>query len=98
MLGSLYRLFESIVDEYGDKVMGVSRPEMTMKESKRNLWVITIDDLSSAEEADYLAQKGHESRYERSEDVGPKKFDWSYEPWENVSRISTNSWCPSKNG
>eukprot|EP00586_Coscinodiscus_wailesii_P002260 CAMPEP_0172492322 /NCGR_PEP_ID=MMETSP1066-20121228/23426_1 /TAXON_ID=671091 /ORGANISM="Coscinodiscus wailesii, Strain CCMP2513" /LENGTH=336 /DNA_ID=CAMNT_0013261863 /DNA_START=99 /DNA_END=1106 /DNA_ORIENTATION=+ len=98
MPGSVYRLFERIVDEYGDKVTVVSRPEMTVKESKRDPWVITIDDFLSAEEADYLAQKGHESGYERSKDVGPQKFDGSYEPWENTSRTSTNSWCSSKNG
>jgi prolyl 4-hydroxylase len=56
-------------------------------------WVITLDDFLSPAECERLIQLGHDIGYERSEDVGARKFDGTHEPLINPDRTSTTAWC-----
>lgn len=56
-------------------------------------WVITLDNFLTDEECDTLIRLGDERGYERSRDVGEKKFDGSYDSKESKDRTSTNAWC-----
>jgi len=56
-------------------------------------WVVTLENLLSDEECDRLVQLGHNEGYERSMDVGAKRFDGTFDAHENPRRTSTNAWC-----
>lgn len=59
-------------------------------------WVVTFDAFLSPEEARIMIQLGYEEGYERSTDVGKKKFDGTYDKHESQGRTSTNAWCKEK--
>ena len=111
--GSLNSMFERIVNEAADRNQGYSvtvhsRPsaeflvEATALSVKNDLaqppWIITFDDFLSDEECNYLIQKGFESGYERSEDVGEEKFDGSFGSMKSEGRTSENAWCTEESG
>jgi prolyl 4-hydroxylase len=56
-------------------------------------WVITLDDFLSPAECERMIQLGHDIEYTRSEDVGAKKFDGTYEAIVSKDRTSTTAWC-----
>ena len=56
-------------------------------------WVITMDDVVTAEEAENLIQLGAIEGYERSTNVGKVKADGTTEKDVSESRTSTNAWC-----
>jgi prolyl 4-hydroxylase len=56
-------------------------------------WVITMDDVVSAEEAFRLIELGHEVGYERSTDVGDLRADGTHLNVKSEGRTSTNAWC-----
>jgi hypothetical protein len=56
-------------------------------------WVVTLDNFLSDEECDRLIKLGYDRGYERSKDVGAKKFDGTFDSYENPKRTSTNAWC-----
>mmetsp|Transcript_21392 Transcript_21392/g.32602 ORF Transcript_21392/g.32602 Transcript_21392/m.32602 type:complete len:514 (+) Transcript_21392:113-1654(+) len=56
-------------------------------------WVITFDSFLTPEECDRLIKLGYDKGYERSKDVGAKKFDGSYDGYESKKRTSENAWC-----
>ena len=56
-------------------------------------WVVTLENFMTNEECDRLIQLGSNEGYEVSMDVGPKKFDGSFEGFKNNRRTSTNAWC-----
>jgi len=56
-------------------------------------WVITFDSFLTPEECDRLIKLGYDQGYERSKDVGAKKFDGSYDGYESKKRTSENAWC-----
>jgi hypothetical protein len=56
-------------------------------------WLLTLEDIFSEEECKYLIDMGYKGGYERSMDVGKKKFDGTFESDVNPTRTSTNSWC-----
>jgi prolyl 4-hydroxylase len=56
-------------------------------------WVVILEDFLSDEECDRLIKLGYDKGYERSKDVGAKKFDGTFEAYENPKRTSTNAWC-----
>ena len=62
----------------------------------RDPWVITLDDVISEEEAQRMIALGGLLGYERSEDVGEKKTDGSYDSLVSTGRTSTNAWCVDK--
>lgn len=56
-------------------------------------WVVTFENFLTDEEADALIQLGDKYGYKRSEDVGAKKFDGTFESITNDRRTSENAWC-----
>lgn len=56
-------------------------------------WVVTLENFLSDEECDRLIHLGGQMGYEISKDVGPQKFDGSFEGYANERRTSTNAWC-----
>ena len=61
-------------------------------------WVITFDNFLTDEECDALIQLGYKYEYKRSEDVGPMKFDGSFDSVQQNSRTSENAWCSDREG
>jgi prolyl 4-hydroxylase len=61
-------------------------------------WVITIDDFLTPEECKTIIDLGQEAGFERSRDVGKKKYDGTYDGMESAGRTSENAWCSSAKG
>ena len=51
-------------------------------------WVITFENFMSAEECEHLIKLGYDSKYERSEDVGPLRVDGSFGSVQSTKRTS----------
>lgn len=56
-------------------------------------WVITMENIVSAEEAEILIALGAEEGYVRSTDVGKMKADGTTERSVSTGRTSSNAWC-----
>lgn len=56
-------------------------------------WVVTMENFVSPEECERLIELGGLRGYERSQDVGKRRFDGTYEGYENEFRTSENAWC-----
>jgi prolyl 4-hydroxylase len=104
--GDLNKMFERIVGEAngGDNDDAVydfeihSRPrragdDIDTLDYHVGPWIITIDNFLSDEECAKLIELGGLEGYERSEDVGPEKFDGTFESVQSSSRTSHNAWC-----
>eukprot|EP00547_Thalassionema_nitzschioides_P006061 CAMPEP_0194207460 /NCGR_PEP_ID=MMETSP0156-20130528/6190_1 /TAXON_ID=33649 /ORGANISM="Thalassionema nitzschioides, Strain L26-B" /LENGTH=456 /DNA_ID=CAMNT_0038934231 /DNA_START=10 /DNA_END=1380 /DNA_ORIENTATION=- len=91
------KMFERITSEpYYEKyqpTIYVQPNPPASSDSKEGPWVITLDNFLTDQECDLLIKLGREEGYEQSMDVGPKKFDGSYEGFKNSRRTSTNAWC-----
>lgn len=59
-------------------------------------WVVTFDNFLSDAEADRMVELGYTEGYQRSTDVGVRKFDGSYDKKVSSTRTSENAWCMSK--
>lgn len=94
--GDLNKMFESLTtDEYYAQYQPTIHmmPNPTSDDIKEGPWVVTLENLLTDEECDRLIQLGGNEGYEISKDVGPKKFDGSFEGYANERRTSTNAWC-----
>ena len=85
--GDLHKMFERIVDEYGDNVTILSKPP-TEEGAEFTPWAITVDNFISDEECESLIELGGLKGYERSTDVGKMKFDGTYEAKTSRTRTS----------
>ena len=56
-------------------------------------WVIALENVLTDEQCDALIQLGKDRGYERSQDVGEKKFDGTFGGHTSDSRTSSNTWC-----
>lgn len=56
-------------------------------------WMIMFDSFATKEECERLIELGGMEGYERSSDVGKRRFDGSFENYVNDGRTSTNAWC-----
>jgi prolyl 4-hydroxylase len=56
-------------------------------------WVITLENVFTEEECQHFIDMGYKKGYERSKDVGEKKFDGTFDALLNPRRTSTNAWC-----
>lgn len=61
-------------------------------------WVITFENFLTEEETDALIQHGYTEGYKRSEDVGQKKADGTYDSVQSTGRTSENAWCSAHKG
>lgn len=91
------KMFERITTEpyyqkYEPKIHVQPNPPAS-SDIKEGPWVITLDNFLTDEECELLIKLGGEEGYEQSMDVGPRKFDGSYEGYKNSRRTSTNAWC-----
>lgn len=92
--GDLNKMFERIV--YGEEFASLNTTVLSSpNEDKTKPWVIIIDDFLTKKEVDTLIHYGEKEGYERSSDVGKKKFDGTYDSKQSSSRTSENSWCKS---
>jgi len=89
--GDLHKMFERIVDKY-ENVNVLSQPSKE-PDATFQPWVITIDDFVSPEECEKLIELGGIEGYERSTDVGGKKFDGTFDAVKSGTRTSENAWC-----
>ena len=56
-------------------------------------WVVTLENFLSESECLAMIELGAEQGYKRSEDVGSKKVDGTYDSVQSEGRTSTNAWC-----
>lgn len=92
--GDLDKMFQRIVDQY-DNVTVMSRPGMRLETyaHENPPWVVVVDNFLTDEECQVLIDMGAERGYERSKDVGSRKFDGTYNSVESEGRTSSNTWC-----
>ncbi|KAL7567681.1 hypothetical protein ACA910_012020 [Epithemia clementina (nom. ined.)] len=62
-------------------------------EIKDGPWVVVLDDFMTSEECDTLRDLGATEGYQRSEDVGERKFDGTFSSKQSTGRTSSNAWC-----
>lgn len=90
--GDLNKMFELIVSKYPETtvLLKPGQPNLTYDDSP---WVIMIDNFLSEVECQTLIELGAVEGYERSKDVGAKKFDGTYDSHLSTGRTSSNAWC-----
>jgi len=84
--GSLNAMFERLISE-----PIASKYPVTIL--SRDPWVVTLDDVIGEAEAERLIQLGGASGYTRSQDVGKRKADGTYDSLTSSGRTSSNAWC-----
>jgi prolyl 4-hydroxylase len=94
--GDLNAMFTRIVtdpefQQYQPTIL--SQPDSTQKGILNGPWVVVLDNFLSQEECDTLIELGAVKGYERSQDVGARKFDGTFDGKESSGRTSTNAWC-----
>ena len=86
--------------QYEPKVL--SRPDYLPGDTKETAdykvgpWIVVLENVVTQEEADRLIELGAIEGYQRSSDVGKKKFDGSFEKLVSEARTSTNAWCQNE--
>lgn len=86
----LDRMFEKLTQEPYFSEYSV---EVLSSPATGGPWVVTMDNVVSAEEAERLIELGAGEGYERSTDVGKMKVDGTTERKVSTGRTSTNAWC-----
>jgi prolyl 4-hydroxylase len=86
--GDLNAMFERITT---DPIYQEKHTPQILSQPPKGPWVVVLDNVVSAEECQKLIELGGEVGYEVSRDSGKKKFDGSYEAFENTRRTSTNA-------
>ena len=89
-------LFERIVtdpqfEQYQPTVL--SQPNSTDPSIQDGPWVVYLEDFLSPEECDILVELGGKLGYSRSQDVGDRQFDGTYDGKTSTGRTSSNAWC-----
>ncbi|KAL3907395.1 MAG: hypothetical protein SGILL_008895 [Bacillariaceae sp.] len=88
--GDLNKLFEKIttdpyyIETYSPNIL--SQPP-------NGPWVITMENVATESECKKMIELGAARGYERSQDVGEKKFDGTYAAKQQDTRTSHNTWC-----
>jgi prolyl 4-hydroxylase len=96
--GDLNAMFERIVaspayEQYNVTVHSSTKSYKDHDGEEDGPWVITLDGFLSPAECERLIQLGHDIGYTRSEDVGARKFDGTYNAMVSKDRTSTTAWC-----
>lgn len=99
--GDLHKMFARIVtdpyyvQELGYQTQIILQPRRPGQDDVKDdaPWVVLVDDFLTDDECDTLIRLGQERGYERSMDVGQKKFDGTYDSHLSTGRTSANAWC-----
>ena len=106
--GDLSRFFERLLDQtrdaYGPTLYSAPAAALERRRSEAQItiadnaivdgpWVVTLQNVLSEAECEHLIALGAQEGYERSKDVGAKRFDGTFDAMENPRRTSTNAWC-----
>mmetsp|Transcript_27312 Transcript_27312/g.76638 ORF Transcript_27312/g.76638 Transcript_27312/m.76638 type:complete len:317 (-) Transcript_27312:96-1046(-) len=93
--GDLNKMFERITtaEEFQKFSPQILSSPSTSTKNKPNPWIVILDDFLTQEECDTMIELGAKKGYERSKDVGKKKFDGTYDGTLSQDRTSTNAWC-----
>lgn len=88
--GDLDRMFQRITtDSY---YVQTFQPTIWSKPPE-GPWVVTLENVATAEECQAMIEAGRVLGYERSKDVGARKFDGTFDAAESKDRTSSNAWC-----
>mmetsp|Transcript_9471 Transcript_9471/g.10186 ORF Transcript_9471/g.10186 Transcript_9471/m.10186 type:complete len:266 (-) Transcript_9471:219-1016(-) len=88
--GDLNRMFERLTTD----IYYIKRYEPTIhSQPPDGPWVITLENVATEEECKEMIQLGHGLGFERSQDVGKRKFDGSFDAITQQDRTSHNAWC-----
>jgi prolyl 4-hydroxylase len=66
---------------------------MILSQPPNGPWVITLENVATEEQCNHIIQLGANRGYERSSDVGRKKFDGTFDTKILDTRTSHNTWC-----
>eukprot|EP00525_Craspedostauros_australis_P008656 CAMPEP_0198134680 /NCGR_PEP_ID=MMETSP1442-20131203/60200_1 /TAXON_ID= /ORGANISM="Craspedostauros australis, Strain CCMP3328" /LENGTH=346 /DNA_ID=CAMNT_0043795827 /DNA_START=313 /DNA_END=1353 /DNA_ORIENTATION=+ len=91
--GDLNKMFERITTSEEFQKYSPTIYSSPNDPNKPGPWVVTLDDVATQEECDALIELGAKQGYERSKDVGGKKFDGTYDAVQSDFRTSSNAWC-----
>lgn len=61
-------------------------------------WLVQLEDFLSPSECDRLISLGYQMGYERSKDIGQRKFDGTHDSYTSKDRTSTTAWCNKDSG
>jgi len=84
--GDLNKMFERLANE-----PYLSKYDVNVL--SRDPWVITMDNVLTAEEAEILIELGANEGYVRSSDVGKRLADGTFDSKVSDFRTSYNAWC-----
>lgn len=82
--GSLNKMFEKLTQE---PYLSEYSVEILSSPATNGPWVITMENVVTAEEAERLIELGSEEGYERSTDVGKMKADGTTERYERCQVV-----------
>jgi prolyl 4-hydroxylase len=88
-----YKQYEPNVLSRPSYVQGDTEESATYKLGP---WVVVLENVVRADEAEKLIELGAVEGYKRSSDVGKRKFDGTFESHVNDGRTSMNAWCQNK--
>lgn len=88
--GDLDRMFQKLTSE----PYFVEKYEPTIfSKPPEGPWIVTLENVASPDECEAMIEAGRARGYERSKDVGPRKFDGTFDALESEDRTSSNTWC-----
>ena len=88
--GDLNKMFERLTTEQ----YYIDRYEPTiLSQPPEGPWVITLENVATEDQCKRIIQLGADRGYERSADVGKKKFDGTFDAKIQDTRTSHNAWC-----
>lgn len=88
--GSLNQMFEKLTQEPYLSEYGV---EVLSSPATNGPWVITMENVISADEAEQLIELGGAEGYERSEDVGKMRADGTIDRYEDYNCFRVRFVC-----
>ncbi|KAL3934784.1 MAG: hypothetical protein SGBAC_009567 [Bacillariaceae sp.] len=90
--GDLNKMFEKLTQE---PYLSEYSVEVLSSPATDGPWVITMENIVAADEAERLVELGSEEGYERSTDVGKMNADGTTEKYElyHVARFAVSSVC-----
>lgn len=88
--GDLDKMFQKLTTD--PHVVDKYKPTIFSKPPE-GPWVVTLENVASPDECEAMIEAGRVRGYERSKDVGSRKFDGTFDSFESDDRTSSNTWC-----